>query len=487
MQTSEVDSNYQHVDERFIEALRQLVPDSQITLDQSTISSLSTGPLGTFRAFRAALFLEIFCEIIVHPETTDQVASIVSLAHEWKIPIIPYGSGTGVMGGTNPVYNGVLLDLRRLNQVVAFDPISHTCTAQAGLVLGNLQSYLAEHGFMIGHDPWSQPIASLGGAISTNGVGYLATKYGPMGDQVLGLTAVLANGQVIVDKRTSKDSMGPETKHLFIGSEGTMGIITEATIRIYPIPEYFKLVSFCFQSFSEGYDAILKIRSLTLPPSMIDFAEETDPDITPPKNEITLHLAFEGTQLMVDITIAAATRICLQYNGKRLEFAQSNEFWNTRHNSAHTYQSTLDLPLNERRERHSRWRKDYLHVTIPPSQLLAYREKCEAITNLHGSTVTEWSIWGRPEFFSLIVGEPKPNTTHEHMGALIDELLIAAIAFGGTIEYCHGIGLKLSHLIHQEQGSKQTVLRILKHALDPHNILNPGKLGHSYPGELYTT
>ena len=115
MRNSETTSGYHQVDEQFMVALRQIISDEQMTLDVDTLSSLSTGPLGEFRAFQAAPLLSTISEIIVHPETTDQVASIVSLAHQWKIPITPYGSGTGVMGGTSPVYKGILLDLRRLN------------------------------------------------------------------------------------------------------------------------------------------------------------------------------------------------------------------------------------------------------------------------------------------------------------------------------------------------------------------------------------
>lgn len=482
MQKGEPASEYHQIDEQFMMALRQIISEEQITLDVDALSSLSTGPLGVFRAFQTAPLLSTSGEIAVHPETTAQVASIVSLAQQWKIPVIPYGSGTGVMGGTSPVYKGILLDLRRLDQIVDFDPISHTITAQSGSILGNLQNYLEEQGFMIGHDPWSQPIASLGGAISTNGVGYLAAKYGPMGDQVLGLTVVLANGEVIVDKRTSKDSMGPETKNLFIGAEGTLGVITEATIRIYPIPEYFKLISFSFDSFSEGYDAILQIRNLTVPPSMIDFAEEIYPETDPINHDISLHLAFQGSRAIVDASAEEALTICLKYNGMVLNPAISDKFWETRHDTAAVYQATLQLPLAERRERHSNWRKDYLHVTIPPSQVLAYREKCNSIAKLYSTTVTEWSIWGKPEFFSFIIGEPQyENSQPQSMGVMIDELLQAALTYGGTIEYCHGVGLKLSHLVHEEQESKRPTLYQIKRSLDPQNILNPGKLGYAYP------
>jgi len=486
VQTTNTPFHYEKVDEQFLKELRHLLADHQITLDQGANFSLSTGPLGSFRAFRSSQFLDIESEIIVRPESTDQVADVVSLAHKWKIPIVPYGSGTGVMGGTSPVYRGILLDLRSLNSVLNVDPISHTVTAQSGLVLEHLQDHLGEYGFMIGHDPWSQPIATLGGAISTNGVGYLAAKYGTMGDQVLGLTVVLANGQVIRDKKTSKDSMGPDTKHLFIGAEGTIGIITEATVRIYPIPEYFELLSFSFQSFAQGYQAILDMQRLTVSPSMLDFTEEMDSNVMPSYHEIYLHLAFEGSPAILETAIDETYRICSKYDGTRLDLVRSREFWDTRHASAEAYKASLNLPVAERRERHSSWRKDYLHVTIPPSLVLAYRAKCEAITDHYGCTVTEWSVWGRPEFFSFIVGEPQPgNKIDGTMDTIIDELLMAALAFGGTIEYCHGVGLKLSHLIHEEQGAKKAVLNLLKHSLDPHNILNPGKLGYFYPGDLY--
>ena len=207
----------------------------------------------------------------------------------------------------------------------------------------------------------------------------------------------------------------------------------------------------------------------------------------PPSHEINLLLAFEGSPLIVDIALKEALDACLQYGGMSLPSDKSTEFWDTRHDSAIAYQATVHLSPAERRARHSSWRKDYLHVTLPPSLLLAYREKCKAITNLYGNVVTEWSVWGRPEFFSFIVGEPQLTDNQcPSMDAIIDELLLTALEFGGTIEYCHGVGLKLSHLIHKEQGSKQALIQRLKYSLDPHNILNPGKLGYSYPGTPYT-
>ncbi len=174
-----------------------------------------------------------------------------------------------------------------------------------------------------------------------------------------------------------------------------------------------------------------------------------------------------------------ATAICLRHDGRRGSAAVIDRYWTDRHASAHRYQeNVLD---NERpdlaRRSSSAYRMDYLHVALPTGRVLEYRKKCEALLSEEGVTVREWSVWGRPEFFSLLIS---PSDEVEGGGArlaqTVDRVLRDAQAMGGTMEYCHGVGLKLAHLVEAELGSGMAVAQRMKKSLDPAGILNPGKI-----------
>ena len=174
--------------------------------------------------------------MVVRPGSVEEVSRIAALATEEGIPLVPYGGGTGVMGGVLPVRGGIVVDVKRLNQIIEISPRDMTATVGPGVVLQDLADALAEHDLMIGHDPYSVPIATVAGTISTNGVGYRASAFGPMGQQVVSLQVVLGDGRILDTRSVPKYSSAPNFNHLFIGGEGVFGIITRATIKVFRIP-----------------------------------------------------------------------------------------------------------------------------------------------------------------------------------------------------------------------------------------------------------
>ena len=467
------------MDESVVSELTRLLGKERVSVAPEERERFSVDALGVYRAFHAASLLERATDVVVHPQSTEEVASMVRLAHAARVPLVPFGSGTGVMGGIAPIHGGITLDLRGLNHIWEIDRVSRTATVGSGTVLGDLVEALSREGLMLGHDPWSQPIASVGGAISTNGVGYLAARYGPMGEQVLGLQVVLPEGEVLETHAVSKPSPGPGLDHLFIGSEGIFGVITRATLRVFPTPEKRTLYALAFDSFEAGYAAIMEMYALNLVPAMVDFDEEPPPS-GGTGGEVVLYLAFEGFQEEVEAAEGRALKVCYQQGAKDQGQEEAGHFWKTRHASAERYQrEVLGRPASERRARGRGWRMDYLHVAIPPSRVLEYRHQCSEVLKGYGAPVREWSIWGRPEFFSFLIGEPEPaqGIPSEVMARTVDEVLALAQDMGGTMEYCHGVGLKLGHLMERELGVGMDVARRLKESLDPHHIMNPGKLG----------
>src|SRR5262249_22779036 len=162
----------------------------------------------------------------------------------------------GLMGGARAVEPSIVLDLRGMDRVIEINPRDRTAHVQAGVVLADLGAALEPHGLIVGHDPWTDPVATVGGAISTTRRGYLAGKYGSMGDQVLGLTVVLADGSMLRTRAVPRSSTGPRLQHLFAGAEGTLGVVTEAVLRVFPRPEARGLSGYRFPGFDEGFRAV---------------------------------------------------------------------------------------------------------------------------------------------------------------------------------------------------------------------------------------
>ena len=460
------------LDSSAIDSLAQIVGKPNLLTDPFDLDRYSADALTPFRAFGAEARLDRLADLVVRPGTTEEVSQIVVLAGQQRIPLIPYGGGTGVMGGTLPVCGGIIVDMGRMNRVLEVISTDLTARVEAGVVLQDLVETLAEHDLMPGHDPYSVPIATVAGAISTNGVGYRAAAFGPMGDQVVGLQAVLPNGRVLTTRPVPKYSSGPNLNQLFIGSEGVFGIITEATIRVYRRPEAQAFVTASFDSFDQGFNAAAELLALGIRPALMDLTDEED--------SIQLYLLFEGYREGVAAQEQRSAGVCAQFGGRSIGPEPTMTYWRDRHQSALDYKlSALGQPRRVRWDPNL-WRGfDYLHLALPISKVLEYRKLCDGIMAGSGVRTVEYAIWSRPELFSmLMVADSETGVDYrDNLARVVDQVLKLAQDMGGVMEYCHGVGVKLNHLLAREMGPGHDIIRELKRAMDPANIMNPGKLG----------
>ena len=456
--------------------LRKLIPSMMVSNQPSDLELVASDALSSQRkSYRKKLDIKT-PSVVVRPTSTSQVTAVARYASHRNIPLVPRGGGTGVMGAAIPTRGGIVLDLQGLNKIETISRGNHFAVVQAGVILESLSTLLARHGLLLGHDPWSLPIATVGGAISTNGMGYLASKYGSMGSQVIGLEVVLSTGEILPPSYSPK-SAGPALKHLFIGSEGCLGIITKAVLEVFPTPETQSLDAFIFPSFEHGFQVIQELRSLGMNPSIVDFAEEFSRSTG--QWNTKLFLGFHGIRSEVIALSRRSIVLCEHNRGRALPESEASAFWETRHESGERYKrEVIGTPVRLRPMRRTN-AMDYLHVSIPASHILEYRKECQRLLNLNEFPVKEWSIWGRPEFFSLLLTDKRGGVigpSHK-MTEVVDMMLTMAQDYGGTMEYCHGVGLKRAHLMHREVGPGLTTLKRVKHALDPAQIMNPGKLG----------
>jgi len=193
---------------------------------------------------------------VILPETTGQVSGVVRMLYNAGVAMVPYGGGTGLMGGVISLKASVCLSLKKMNKILNIDKIAKSFVAQSGAILGDLENELNRSRLILGHDPWSRSYATLGGSIASDGVGYLGGKLGSIRNQVLGLEVVLPNGEIIRTRAVEHSSAGLDLKHIFIGSEGTLGIITEATMRAYTYPEKTSILGYSFENFQKGHKAV---------------------------------------------------------------------------------------------------------------------------------------------------------------------------------------------------------------------------------------
>jgi alkyldihydroxyacetonephosphate synthase len=409
---------------------------------------------------------------VVEPVCTAEVQKLVRFANDETIPLIPYGGGSGLMGGALSTRPNILVDLRRLNQIVEIDTDGRSVRVQAGTVLEALDQALEPRGYILGHDPWTVPVATIGGAISTNSVGYRAGLYGSMGEQVLGLEAVLPNGEILRTRAIPKSSAGLNLNFLIIGGEGCFGIVTEATIRIFPKPRARSLHAVRFGSFEVGFLAIQEMTQARLRPALIDFGDD---ELEPDAGAI-LYLGFEGNPEVVAVEAALALAICDRAGGRQLAGDAAQEFWDNRHSIARNF-------MNNRRQRRERGRdghyRDWIHVALPGSKVLAFRAAAKELIQSRSVELQESGLWVQPELFSmrLAADEGKVGNPQLALEETLEELLRLVHTFGGSMEYTHGVGVKLAPLMAEEHGYGLEVMRQIKRSLDPGNIMNPGKMG----------
>ena len=463
--------------------LRNSLGSSKVSTDSADLAFASVDSLRLSRGAPGALPPAVAPLAVVRPDSTEDVCEAIRLAIAGGLPIVELGGGTGLMGGARSLSPGLVLDLRSMSRVLEVNREDRTVRAQAGAVLADVDAALVAVGLMLGHDPWTVPIATVGGTISTNSLGYRGAQYGSMGDQVLGLDVVLGDASVLRVRPAARSSTGPRLKHLFAGAEGVLGIITEATLRAFPQPERRRLLALEFPDFDSGFHAVEAMFAIGLVPAMIDFGQ-TYAGSRADRGRFTLdgepgrmQLAFEGFAEAVAAARSRALAVCEAYGARRLSSRVASEFWRNRHVVAER------MRLRRQDEPRVPWLSDgavfdFVHVSLPASRVLDFRDQAARILAARAVSVREWGLWNQPELFSVVMQRhvDGPDDARAFAEA-VDAVLELAQDCGGSMEYCHGAGVRLAALMEREHGRGLPLLRAIKVAVDPHGILNPGKLG----------
>jgi len=414
-------------------------------------------------------------DIIVWPETVGDIVTVLEFANKNRVPVIPYGAGSGVCGGSVPAAGGITLDLKRMDKIVSLDESSMTVTVQAGAIGQTFEDHLNRSGYTLGHFPASMWCSTVGGWLSTRSAGQLSTKYGKIEEMVLSLKAVLPTGTEIEVGRAPRSSTGPDLKQLLIGAEGTLGVIHEATLRIWPCPKLRVFRGFAFPDVPSGLEAIRIIMQSDLVPAGVRLYDEPDTTLTASQQGFEVEgcllvLLFEGRNKMARLESELAFEICREQGGKDLGEAPGKHWWE------HRYDVSFNL---SRIMPNAGMIVDTIEVAATWSRIVVLYDELRAAIQQHMPVMAHFSHAyrdGASIYFSIF-GSAEDGAEGDLYRNVWDAAMNACTRVGGTISHHHGIGMLKAAYMEDEYGNAMDLLRAIKKTLDPNNIMNPGKLG----------
>ncbi|MFP3703026.1 FAD-linked oxidase C-terminal domain-containing protein [Paraburkholderia sp. SIMBA_009] len=414
-------------------------------------------------------------DAVVFAQSTEDVQTIVKLCARHNVPIIPYGNGSSLEGHLLAVQGGVSIDLSQMNRVLSINAEDLTVTVEPGISRKQLNEALRDTGLFFPIDPGAD--ASIGGMSATRASGTNAVRYGTMRENVLGLTAVLADGRVIkTGTRARKSSAGYDLTRLFVGSEGTLGVITEITVRLYPQPEAVSAAVCAFPSMAEAVRAVIETIQMGVPIARVEFIDALAVRAINKHSNLglrekhTLFFEFHGTEAGVAEQAQTVQELAAQNGGEGFEWATRPEdrsrLWNARHSA---YFAMLQLKPG--------CRAVTTDVCVPISRLAECVAETEVDLKASALPCPIVGHVGDGNFHVAILIDPDKPDEIDEAERLNHRIVQRAIRMDGTCTGEHGVGLhKMDFLVEEHGADTVDTMRAIKHALDPHNLMNPGKI-----------
>ncbi len=411
-------------------------------------------------------------DVVVWVETPQQVADILKLANEHQIPVTPWGAGTSLEGNPIPLRQGILISFDRMNQILEVYTDDFQVKVQPGVTRKQLNQHLARYGLFFTPDPGAN--ATIGGMLANNASGIRTVKYGASKDNVLQMQVALADGHLIqVGARSIKQSSGYDLLHLFVGSEGTLGMITEATLKLAPIPQHMTAMIASFPNVESAIEAVVAVRGSGLDVAALEFLDATATAVitnnglnipTQPTLLMEIHATHEATlQLDIEMVHDICEEMGATHFQAESDSTRRQQLWEARH--------TWFESMSRQNIGMSYFTMD---VAVPISaypQLVAYsREQLDA------DEVNGYLLGHAGDGNLHILFPYNKEETYQRIKAVNGRIIHQAIELGGTSTGEHGVGIGKMGYMKEEHGDALTIMRAIKHTLDPNNILNPGKV-----------
>ena len=417
----------------------------------------------------------VLSKAVVFPETNEEVSKILSLCNEYKIPVVPFGTGTSLEGNVVGNDKGITLCLEKMNKILSVNVEDFDCRVQACVTKEQLNEYLREDGVFFPIDPGAN--AALGGMASTSASGTMAVKYGTMKTVITGLTVVLPNGDIIkTGSRTKKTSAGYNLTNLFVGSEGTLGVITEVQLRLSPIPESIMSAVCHFPSLEMAVQTAQQIIQYGVPIARIEMLNKEQMEISINYSKLkdiegvpTLFFEFHGSEASNKENIKIVEEISKDNNGSSFKWAKDleerNKLWQARWD---VYYSVKALINNGR--------VYSTDVCLPISNITECVNFAEEQTKKLGLRAPMVGHLGDGNFHVILPYDPKEKETYDRIRKFSDLLIDKTLQLNGTITGEHGVGLHKKSYLLKEHGDSIPLMKSIKRAIDQNNIMNPGKI-----------
>jgi D-lactate dehydrogenase (cytochrome) len=413
-------------------------------------------------------------DIVVFPKTNEEAASIVRVCNAARIPVIAFGVGTSLEGHVAALYGGVCIDLSQMDRVLEVNDADLDCRVQAGVTREQLNAELKGTGLFFPIDPGAN--ATLGGMAATRASGTNAVRYGTMRENVLGLTVVTADGRIIrTGSRARKSSAGYDLTRLFVGSEGTLGIITEVQLRLYGLPEAMSAAVCQFADLKGAVDSVIVAMQLGIPVARIELLDDVQMDaciryshLTGYEAKPTLFFEFHGSEAGVREQAETIEAIVAEHGGSRFQWAIAQEersrLWKARHDA---YYAALALAPGRQ--------AFATDACVPISKLTECVLETQADVVESGLIAPIVGHVGDGNFHLVVLFDPAQAEERAKAESLAARVSLRAIRMGGTCTGEHGIGVHKLDALVAEHGEAVSLMQAIKRALDPNDILNPGK------------
>ena len=464
---------------KLLEDLRQAVPDGTVSTADEVLDHYTADTYWKALAARAAGSPLGRPDVVVKPRGDQEVAAVVKIANLHRVPVVPWGGGSGTQGAAIATQGGIVIDLRSMDRIVEIDESSLTVTAEAGLNGKKLEAELNQRGLMLPHYPASAEWATVGGYVAARGSGVLSTRYGKIEDLVISLRVVTPTGDIVDTLPVPRHAVGPDMTPLFIGSEGSLGVITRVRLQLAPLPAARRFEVVSFRTVEAGIEAVRKSLQSGLRPSVVRLYDELATRITlsPVVGKelpgVATVICFEGDTAVVAAERDSMLKHIRAHDGEILDGALGEIWWNHRYDF-YAPPHAPELPAV--------W--GTIDVVATYARLLhTYHALQEAVAKPYASRglklrshLSHWYPWGAMIYarFVLPDGGPDAVTLHDRIWK---DGVTAALGAGAVINDHHGVGLKLAPYMQAQHGAGLDVLRRIKKALDPNGVMNPGKLG----------